>query len=211
MLGYIDTVQASRRTLLSILLPWVLALHAGCDLADEGIARADQTGLQITEIVSENTRGMVDDFHAHSDWIEIANRSTRAVNLLDYGLSDDENQPFKWTFPYMILPPGERIVVFASNKDKRDPQEHLHTNFRISATGEAIMLTSPAQRLVDRAPPATLPPNISWGRLEGEQQQDQRGQWRFFFQTTPGETNIFQGWKRLDAFKTEILCVIADM
>jgi hypothetical protein len=186
---------------IAALLPLFAALGLpGCSAGIDGSSKNRSPDLAITELMSENTRGMVDDFHAHSDWIEVTNRSTRAVNLLDYGISDDENQPYKWTFPYLILPPGERIVVFASNRDKRNPQEQLHTNFRISATGEAVMLTSPTQRLIDRAPPAVLPPNISWGRVE---EASSGSQWRFFPEPTPGEPNIHEGWRKLDAFKAD--------
>jgi len=176
----------------------LLGLATSCHTEDGPLASGP--GLQITELVAENTRGLVDDFQAHSDWIEITNHSHQAVNLLDYGLSDDENQPYKWTFPYTVLPAGEAMVVYASNRNKRDPADPLHTNFRISATGESILLTSPAQRLVDRAPPTNLLPNISWGRRASE---DHQGEWHFFVQTTPGAANVAQGWKRLNAFKTD--------
>jgi len=153
--------------------------------------------LLITEVVSENTRGIEDDFQSHSDWIEITNYSARPVNLKNYGLSDNESEPYKWTFPYTVVSAGESIIVYASNRDQRDPANPLHTNFRISANGEPVLLTSPAHSLVDRAPPVKLLPNISWGRVGSE---SGRGQWRFFFQPTPLAPNDTQGRKRMDSF-----------
>jgi hypothetical protein len=154
-------------------------------------------GLLITEVVSENTRGIEDDFHTHSDWIEITNYSARPVNLKNYGLSDNEGEPYKWTFPYTVISAGESIIVYASNRDQRDAAKSLHTNFRISGDGEPVLLTSPAHNLVDRAPPVRLLPNISWGRIGTE---SGRGQWRFFFQPTPLAPNDTPARKRLDSF-----------
>ncbi|MGB0640764.1 MAG: lamin tail domain-containing protein, partial [Myxococcota bacterium] len=159
----------------------------------------ESAGLLITEIMSENTRSIEDDFNTRSDWIEITNYSARAINLKNYGLSDNEGEPYKWTFPYAVIPAGESMLVYASNRDLRDPASPLHTNFRISGDGEPVLLTSPAHRLVDRAPPVKLLPNISWGRVGTEKD---RSQWHYFFQPTPLEPNETTGRRSLDDFES---------
>ena len=56
--------------------------------------------LQITEILSQNTRGVLDDFGEYSDWIEVTNLGQSTVDVTGFGLSDDIANPHKWRFPY---------------------------------------------------------------------------------------------------------------
>ncbi|MBX2963337.1 MAG: CotH kinase family protein [Cyclobacteriaceae bacterium] len=60
----------------------------------------------------------------------------------------------------------------------------LHTNFGISSTGEAIILTHPDGTLIDQAEAVVIPTNTSYGR-----KPDGTGNWYFFNQPTPGSTN----------------------
>ena len=49
---------------------------------------------------------MVDDFGERSDWIELRNTTTVAVNLLDWCLTDDSGDLTKWRFPATNLNAG---------------------------------------------------------------------------------------------------------
>ena len=66
-----------------------------------------------------NCSTLTDEDGDFSDWIEIYNPTDKDVNLLNYGLSDESGNPFKWRFPEHVLGPGERTLVFASGKDRR--------------------------------------------------------------------------------------------
>lgn len=66
-------------------------------------------------------RGLLPDEDAQcSGWIEIENTGPSAADLGRVGLSDDPGRPFKWTFPELSLPAGDRILVFTSGKNRRD-------------------------------------------------------------------------------------------
>ena len=54
------------------------------------------------------------------DWIEIYNPSDELINLSGYGITDDVNDLLKWTFPSYDLAANDFLVVFASNKDRKD-------------------------------------------------------------------------------------------
>lgn len=105
---------------------------------------ANFTALQptvfITEFVAENTVGLTDADGAHSDWIELQNQSSFAVDLIGWHLTDGPANLARWTFPSTTVAPGQFLVVFASGKDRRTPGAELHTNFRLDASGEYLGL-----------------------------------------------------------------------
>ena len=75
----------------------------------------------ITEFMANNVADIIDDFGNHEDWIEIYNSTATAANLNGWYLSDSATQLRKWAFPDKTLQPGQYLVVFASNKDRRNP------------------------------------------------------------------------------------------
>ncbi len=103
-------------------------------------ARAD---LYLTEFLAENTAGLSDSDGEFSDWIEIFNSGPRSINLGGFFLTDDETALSKWTFPATELGPGQFLLIFASEKDRRRTGEELHTNFKIDKEGEYLALVAP--------------------------------------------------------------------
>lgn len=142
--------------------------------------------IAINEIVSSNANGLQDEDGDHPDWIELHNYGEQPIALLGWGLTDNTGSPFKWTFPDVSLPPGDFLVVFASNKNRT--VSTLHTNFAISAGGEAITLTSPEGLTVNLAPATAIASDVSLGR-----QPDGVGPWLFFAEPTPGTSNTTAG------------------
>jgi len=94
----------------------------------------------ISEFMASNDNTLDDEDGDSEDWIEIFNQSAAAVNLTGWHLTDDASLLTKWTFPNVILDPGELLVVFASNKDRVDPAGELHANFKLSSGGEYLAL-----------------------------------------------------------------------
>lgn len=140
----------------------------------------------INEIMASNSNVINDDDGDFEDWIEIVNLGNTVVQLTDYGLSDDLSQPYKWVFPSISINPGEFMLIWASGKDKTDPNDVLHTNFSISSSGEDILLTDASGNLIDHLPPATIPTNVSYGRV-----QDGANDWHYFMlgNASPGFSN----------------------
>lgn len=56
----------------------------------------------------------------YSDWIELYNTGDMPVDISGCGLTDDMNYPFKWTFPPIEIPPHGFLLIFASDKNRRD-------------------------------------------------------------------------------------------
>ena len=108
-------------------------------LAGLGVTEAP---VQITELMPANKSCLLDADGNFSDWIELCNVSGETCDLEGFYLSDDGDDLLKWQFPSVSLAPGERVVVFCSDKDCTDGE--LHANFSISSVGETLYLTSPA-------------------------------------------------------------------
>lgn len=123
-----------------------------CLLAAAGTASAQ---LRISEFLANNVSGLRDEINEHEDWIEIENPTAATVSLSGWYLTDDSSRLRKWPFPAWTIGAGKRIVVFASNRDRRPvqavagqdnagtaAQPRLATNFKISANaGRYLALT----------------------------------------------------------------------
>lgn len=180
-------LQGDPRHLLSfnLLRGWVLL---ACLAFISGPLKA-QTGLFINEALSSNGHALADEDGDHSDWIELRNTGLDTLDLTDFGLSDNPALPFKWRFPGIIMAPNSYLLVWASGKDRRQPGAPLHTNFSISAAGEALILTRPDGHRLDSLPPVTSRVNVSFGRGP-----DWKGGLRFFEEPTPGTDNTTQAF-----------------
>jgi hypothetical protein len=97
----------------------------------------------ITEFVAANSSTLADEDGAFSDWIEIFNPDAESLNLAGWYLTDSANSKTKWQFPSVTMPGGGYLIVFASNKNRRNPSGPLHTNFSLSANGEYLGLIRP--------------------------------------------------------------------
>ena len=120
----------------------------------------------ISEFLASNDRSIEDQDGADSDWIEILNPTSETLSLNKWVLTDDQDDLSKWRFPDVELAPGESVVVFASGKDRDNPNDELHTNFRLSTNGEYLALVQPdattvVSEFADRFPPQIL--DVSYG------------------------------------------------
>jgi len=83
--------------------------------------------IVINEVQTSNKSTISDEDGDFEDWIELYNAGVSAVNLYQYGLSDDQSEPFKWRFPSVILEPKGQLLVFASGKNRKPPVNHWET------------------------------------------------------------------------------------
>jgi len=119
---------------------------------------------RISEFLSDNTAELADQDGAFSDWIEVHNPGPEAVNLEGYGLTDDPALPLKWKFPSVPLAVGERVLVFASGKNRAVAGRELHANFQLSKDGEYLALTAPGgENLQNFAPYPPQNENQTYG------------------------------------------------
>ncbi len=151
---------------------------------------ADAQDLIINEVMASNANTLADEDGDNEDWIELYNFGTESISLEGFGLSDDYDDPFRWYFPDMEIGAGEYLLVWASGKNRRDPDEPMHTIFSISSAGEEVLLTAPDGTRLDELAPTHIPTDISIGRLP-----DDLENWFFFDQPTPGDSNTTDHWQ----------------
>jgi len=97
----------------------------------------------ISEFMAANTATTVDEDGDASDWIEVYNPDLAPVNLEGWFLTDDAAELDKWSFPAVTLQGNGYMLVFASGKNRRNPLNPLHTNFRLNIDGEYLALVKP--------------------------------------------------------------------
>lgn len=98
--------------------------------------------IAINEIMSSNSNTIADENGDYEDWIEIYNYGTTAVNLNGFGLSDQTDNPLKWTFPNITIPAKGYLLIWASDKNRRPTIGQLHTNYKLKSGGKAIILSN---------------------------------------------------------------------
>lgn len=97
----------------------------------------------ISEILASNDRTIDDQDGDDSDFIELYNAGDEDMSLNRYYLTDDPEDLQKWRFPDVDLAVGQYLVVFASGKDRNASDSELHTNFRLTTSGEYLALVEP--------------------------------------------------------------------
>ncbi len=150
----------------------------------------------INEIMADPMTGLRDDEDELADWIELYNTTNRTIPLSQYALSDNEGKPLKWRFPEnAVIPANGYYLVYCTGKDRMDTArpDIPHTNFRISAELETILLADSRGRVVDRIMIDNLPTDCSYGRNE-------QGALQVFQVATPSLPNDQSGMSQMDYY-----------
>ena len=147
----------------------------------------------INEFVASNSDSLLDDNGNSTDWIELHNAGTDAVNLAGYTLTDDPDDPSKYVLPSTTLGASQYLIVFAG--DDLDPANgtDLYTGFGLSSSGEYVGLYDSAGSLVSEfsAGGNDYPQqfsDVSYGYLNDGSFSTER----FFATPTPGAANSGQ-------------------
>ena len=140
--------------------------------------------ITINEVLASNKTTITDEDGEYSDWIEIYNYGTTEVDLNDFGLSDDTEKPFKWVFPSTKLAPNSYLIIWASDKDRTVSGSPLHTNFKISSSGENLTLSNKSGEIISFTPAIALKADMSFGKMPNG-----TGDYVTFSSPTPNNTN----------------------
>lgn len=141
--------------LLFVIMPQCIVNSAayGDTLSPSNSLYAAETeeSLILSEFMASNTTTLLDGDGDASDWIELYNPTSQAINVNGWYLTDDPNELAKWQFPLanrldLTLQPQAYLVVFASGKEYPesdgkyiDTKSYVHTSFKL-ADGEGVAL-----------------------------------------------------------------------
>src|SRR4051812_8682847 len=104
------------------------------------LAPLDAATLRISEFLTENDGGLIDQDGDTTDWIEIQNLSAAVVNLGGWRLTDNATNLTRWTFPATNLGANGFLIVFASGKNRATNGAELHANFQLDNNGGYLAL-----------------------------------------------------------------------
>ena len=102
----------------------------------------------ISEFVASNDSSLIDDNGNSTDWIEIYNSGSQAINLNGYRLTDSPSDSSKFVFDNAFLQAGQFLVVFAGEDENPNSGSDIYTGFSLSAGGEYLALTDPGGNLL---------------------------------------------------------------
>lgn len=166
------------------------AVSATVNLIGEAIDLSTIPTLFINEFMASNSETIADEFNEFDDWIEIYNPQDTIVDLAGMYISDNPNNLTKFQFPTgndaTIIPPNGFILVWADDQPQQGP---LHTNFKLSGSGEFVgLLYTDGITVLDSITFGPQTTDISFGR-----ETDGGVPWVFFGEPTPGRSNSDSG------------------
>ena len=105
----------------------------------------DPSTPRINEFSADTaTDGLTDEDGDNEDWIEIYNPGPNAADLSNIYLTDNPTSLNEWAFPAITMQPDSYLIVFASGKNRTAIGSQLHTNFKLSSSGEYLALARKA-------------------------------------------------------------------
>lgn len=125
------------------------------------IQQLNEGNVVINEFMADNESYVTDNAGDYEDWIELYNNSDVDYNLSGHYLSDNKSNLLKWPFPETIIGAHDYLIIWA---DEDEGEEGLHSNFKLSKSGEAIYLSSSAENIIDSVTFGVQSTDLSYGR-----------------------------------------------
>lgn len=135
--------------LLLLTIPILLFLLIEGPVTDE--MSQVSSGIRINEVMFQNTKDYDRTTGASYDWVELYNPGDHSLNLKGYGLSDDIDDPFKWTFGSIDLKTKDYLVLYGGH-DLENPRLP-HLPFAFEAGEEGLFLSNPEGKLISQVLP----------------------------------------------------------
>lgn len=145
---------------------------------------AESGKIVISEFMAINSNTIDDEDGDDSDWLELYNPGDNPINLNGWYLTDNPDNLVKWEIPNITLNANEYLLIFASEKKRNDPASNLHTNFKLSGSGEFLALVEPDGTTISFSYGESFPAqrkDISYGIYQGQNV--------YFDEPTPGAEN----------------------
>ncbi len=119
----------------------------------------------INEFMASNTKTAKDEKDQFDDWIELYNKSTAAVDISGWFISDNPDNRGKWKFPQgTSIPANGYLIVWADEDSSQNTATSFHSNFKLSGSGESILLCQKDTSIVDQITFGAQKSDISFGR-----------------------------------------------
>jgi len=161
------------------MLDGVFAKRSAEDPAEPG----DAPGLYINEVVTSNKYSLEAADGTTPDWVELYNNSGQSINLKGYGLTDNTSDRYKFEFPAVSIGHGEYMLIYLTGTEDLSASDGvLRAGFKLSKSGELLVLSAPDDVTVQAMEIAEMPSDISYGRADD-------GSYLYYALPTPGAKN----------------------
>jgi hypothetical protein len=122
-----------------------------------------ESSVFINELMPVNTSFIADQNGEFDDWIELYNKSSLSFDISGYYLSDSKNKLSKYKIPHGTTINGKGYLVLWADKDTL--QAGLHTNFKLSSSGEKIYFITPDFLIIDKVEYPAQTIQLSYSRI----------------------------------------------
>jgi len=184
---------------------YIYAEDSGVDVGMFSPERAEEdfytlttfSDIVINELMASNATTVADQDGEFDDWVELYNNTTTSMNLNGYYLSDDPNDLMKYQFPNVTIDGNGFLVIWLDG----DPlQQGLHADFKLSATGEELLLINSNLQIVDKVVFGNQTTDMSYARVPNGT--------GLFSQVTPTFNDFNQGGVSVSNLATELGLII---
>ena len=103
------TDEPLRLSLWLGLIAWLLGF----------VCATSSAAIVLNEVMTSNSSTLLDEDGDSSDWIELFNDGSEAIDLEGYSLSDQREDLRRWVFESSVLSPQTSLLIFASGKDRQ--------------------------------------------------------------------------------------------
>ena len=146
--------------------------------------------IRLNEIMTLNNETLRLSDDTSPDWIEIINTGSESVNLNGYSLSKSSDSANVFTFPDYELPAGGCVLVYADSKLREESGEAFHAPFRLSSTGDILMLFNAGGTAIDTVNIPALHTDSSYARISVNG-------WEESYMPTPGLENTKEAYRSM--------------
>lgn len=149
---------------------YIYAEDAAADVGAFSPARAEEEYYNITtfgdvvinELMASNATTQADQDGEFDDWVELYNNTSTSINLGGYYLTDNANDLMKYQFPNVTIDANSYLIIWTDS----DPlQQGLHTDFKLSGSGEELLLVNDNLQIVDKVVFGAQTTDISYARI----------------------------------------------
>ena len=143
--------------------------------------------IKINEILAGNTSVNNDEYNEFDDWLELYNYGEDTLNLKGLYISDSKENLSQFQIGIdTLLAPKEYILIWSDGEPEQGP---LHTNFKLSKSGEGLFICNADLAVLDSISYKQQVTNVSYGRLSSDSKV-----WNYFENPTPGYANPDSGY-----------------
>lgn len=123
--------------------------------------------LAINEVMPSNSVYLRQSDGKCYDWVELYNCSDETIELSDYYLSNDPDEPQLFRLPEGQLEPGDYFVVILSGNTELTTDKHVNAPFTVGKDESWLYVTGSDGKISDLIRIWDTPSGVSVGRVQG--------------------------------------------